>query len=458
MVNKYLYYNEEYNKIIEKLENDNLDIKDISNYILNEKEKEIIIKELKKLKKQKPIIQNLEIIKNTKNKLKEYLNKDFANYLVDYFLGYRQLTKLFDSKDIEEIIINDYDKIFIIDRDQNKILTGISFTEKEYDKFIDVLINTVNKNFNKREFIDGSLPDKSRLNIVSTNVCSFHAITIRKFTRKPLTIIDLINSETVDSYTAAYLWTIIDGFKIRPANIFICGGTGCGKTTFLNVLLDFINNKERIILIEDTNEIDVSNFEDSVSLLSDISNENSLYDITINTLRMRPDRIIIGEVRGKEAQGLFVAMDTGHDGCLATLHANNSEDTINKLLNKPMEISETNIPLLDLIIILKRQQINGKLKRKISQISEITKVGNISLNHIYKENDGSPATTNIMLSQVSEKLCEIINISKNDFKKIVEYRAGLLDEISNSNPKIDKGELKKILHSIEFDYKTILEK
>jgi len=93
MVNKYLYYNEEYNKIIEKLENDNLDIKDISNYILNEKEKEIIIKELKKLKKQKPIIQNLESIKNTKTKLKEYLNKDFANYLVDYFLGYRQLTK-----------------------------------------------------------------------------------------------------------------------------------------------------------------------------------------------------------------------------------------------------------------------------------------------------------------------------------------------------------------------------
>ncbi len=454
MANKFLYVNEEYNLIIEKIENDSLDLKDISKYM--EKENPLILKELKKLKKQKQTIQNPEVIKNIKSKFKEYLNKDFSNYLVDYFLGYRQLTRLFESKDIEEIIINDLDKVFIIDREQKKTLTGISFTEKEYDKFIDILINTVNKDFTKREFIDGSLPDKSRLNIVSTNVCNFHAITIRKFTRKPLTIIDLINSETLDSYTAAYLWTIIDGFKIKPANIFICGGTGCGKTTFLNVLLDFINNTERVISIEDTNEIDTTNFEDSVSLLSDISNENSLYDITINTLRMRPDRIIIGEVRGKEAQGLFVAMDTGHDGCLATLHANSSEDTINKLINKPMEISETNIPLLDLIIILKRQQVDGKLKRKIFQMSEITKVGNIGLNHIYKDTDTSQATTNIMLSQVAEKLCDVANISKNDFKKIIEYRAGLLDEISNSKPQIDKIELKKILHSLEFDYKSIL--
>lgn len=454
MANKFLYVNEEYNLIIEKIENDSLDLKDISKYI--EKENPLILKELKKLRKQKQTIQNPEVIKNIKSKFKEYLNKDFSHYLVDYFLGYRQLTKLFESKDIEEIIINDFDKVFIIDREQKKTLTGISFTEKEYDKFIDILINTINKNFTKREFIDGSLPDKSRLNIVSTNVCSFHAVTIRKFTRKPLTIIDLINSETLDSYTAAYLWTIIDGFKIKPANIFICGGTGCGKTTFLNVLLDFINNTERVISIEDTNEIDTTNFEDSVSLLSDISNENSLYDITINTLRMRPDRIIIGEVRGKEAQGLFVAMDTGHDGCLATLHANSSEDTINKLINKPMEISETNIPLLDLIIILKRQQVDGKLKRKVFQMSEITKVGNIGLNHIYKDTDTSQATTNIMLSQVAEKLCDVANISKNDFKKIIEYRAGLLDEISNSKPQIDKIELKKILHSLEFDYKSIL--
>jgi len=458
MANKHLYENKEYNKIIEKIKHENLEIKDISCFVIKGEDIDIALKEIKKLKKHKQIIVSPEILKKTKNKYLELFQQDFSNYVVDYFFGYGALTKLFESKEIEEIMINDLDKVFIIDRNQNKKQTEIVFTEKEYDELIDIFTNTVNKNFNKREFVDGSLPDKSRLNIVSKNVCNFQAITIRKFTKKPLTIIDLINLETLDVFSAAYLWTIIEGLKIRPANIFVCGGSGCGKTTFLNVLLDFINDTERIVLIEDTNEIDLTNFKDSVSLISDISDENSLYNITINTLRMRPDRIIIGEVRGKEAQGLFVAMDTGHDGCLATLHANNSEDTISKLLTKPLEISETNIPLLDVIIILKKKIVNEKIKRKISQISEIVKIGNISLNHIYKESELSTNTTNIMLSSFAEKLCDLANITKKDLKKIVEYRANLLDEISKNKPNINREELKKIIHADEFDWKCILEK
>jgi flagellar protein FlaI len=457
MVNKYIYSNEEYNKIIDKIKTNKITDNDLELYILKKTDKEKILKEIIKLNKSKKI-QPQELIATTKVKLRIFLEKNFADYLVDYFYGYKQLTKLFESKEIEEIIINDLNKIFIIDRNQQKTITGITFTEKEYIEFIDILMNTCNKTFDNREFIDGSLPDRSRLNIVSKNVCNFNAITIRKYTKKPLTIIDLINSQTLDSLTAAYLWTVIEGLNIRPASIFICGGTGCGKTTFLNVLLDFIKKEERIILIEDTNEINITDFDDYVSLLSNISNENSLYDITINTLRMRPDRIIIGEVRGKEVQGLFVAMDTGHSGCLATLHANTSEDTINKLLNAPMNIPETNIPLLDLIIILKRKIIDGKVKRKIHQMSEITKVGNLGLNHIYKDTDFSNNTTNIMISHVAEKLCEITNISKNELKKIIEYRANILDEIAKNKPGIEKEELKKIIHNPEFEYNKILGK
>jgi len=456
---KYLYKNKEFDLILEKLEKEILDIKDIEPYILKKVNlnNEQIIKEISKRNRQKKIGSPETLIQEKKH-YGEFLTSELSEYLVNYQMGYKQLTKLFESKDIEEIIINGLDKIFIIDRDQNKELTGISFTEKEQDKFIDILMNTVNKNFNKREFIDGSLPDGSRLNIVSKNVCSFHAITIRKFTKQPLTIIDLINEGTLDAYTAGYLWTIVDGLKIRPANIFVCGGTGSGKTTFLNVLLDFINKDQRIILIEDTAEVDITNFEDSVSLLSDISNEDSLFDITINTLRMRPDRIIVGEVRGKEVQGLFVAMDTGHNGCLATIHANNSEDTVSKLLNKPMNISESNIILLDIIIILNRKIINEKLTRKISQITEITKLGNISLNHIYQDTGLSSNTTNIMSSHFAEKLCGIANISKNQFRDIVQYRAGILTEICENQPGITRDKLKTIIHSSEFDYKTILKK
>lgn len=457
---KYDYHYPELHKIIENIKLGILESKDISDYIIKDTgmDKIQIVKELVKYNKIKRIIFDPDLVSEEKKILSTFLDKKLADYIVDYFMGYRQLTKIFEIKDLEEIIINDYDKVFIIDREQKKTLTGIVFTIEEYDELLEILKNTVCRDFSKREFIDGSLPDRSRLNILSKKVCSFNAITIRKFTKKPLTIVDLINTKVLDTYTAAYIWTVVDGFKIRPANLFICGGTGCGKTTFLNLLLDFINNEERIILIEDTAEIDICNFVDSVSLISDISNQDSLYDITINTMRMRPDRIIIGEVRAREVQGLFVAMDTGHNGCMATIHSNNSEDTIVKLLNKPMEISETNIPLLDLIIILKKKFVAGKVIRKVSQITEISKVGNINLNNIYKENDCDNCTIDIMTSHFAEKLCELVNISKNEFKKIIEYRAGLLDEICNSKPTISRDDLKTILHSPALNYLTILNK
>lgn len=457
---KYEYYNPDFHKIVESIKKETLALKDISEYFLknNASDKSQIIKELLRLNNIEKIIYSSELIEEEKQLLSKCLEKEVSDYIINYFMGYRQLTKLFEQKNIEEIIINDYDKVFIIDREQNKTLTGITFKEKEYDKLLEVLKNTVKRDFKKREFIDGSLPDRSRLNIVSKNVCGFNAITIRKFTKKPLTIIDLIKDDVLDSYTAAYLWTVVEGFKVKPANLFVCGGTGSGKTTFLNVLLDFIDNNERIILIEDTNEIDISNFNDSVSLISDISNEESLYEITINTLRMRPDRIIIGEVRAREVQGLFVAMDTGHEGCMATIHANNSEDAIVKLLNKPMEISETALPLLDLIIILKKKFVSGKTIRKLSQITEISKVGNINLNNIYKDDECTDCSVDIMTSHFAEKICNIVSISKKDFKKIIDYRAGLFDQICKTKPDISREDLKTILQSPELDYLEILKK
>jgi archaeal flagellar protein FlaI len=457
---KYDYYIPELHKIIDSIKLGTLETKDITDYIIKETgmDKNQIIKELIKYNKIKKIIFDPDLVTEEKKILATFLDKRLADYIVDYVMGYRQLTRLFEAKDIEEIIINDYDKVFIIDREQKKTLTGITFTLEEYDELLEILKATVNRDFDKREFIDGSLPDRSRLNVVSKKVCGFNAITIRKFTKKPITIIDLITTKVVDAYTAAYIWTVVDGFKVRPANLFVCGGTGSGKTTFLNLLLDFINTDERIILIEDTAEIDISNFVDSVSLVSDISNEDSLYEITVNTMRMRPDRIIIGEVRAREVQGLFVAMDTGHNGCMATIHANNSEDTIVKLLNKPMEISETNIPLLDLIIILRKKFVEGKIIRKVSQITEISKVGNINLNNLYKEDECDNCTIDIMTSHFAEKLCELVNISKKDFKKIIDYRAGLLDEICNSKPNISREDLKTILHSPSLNYVTILNK
>jgi len=173
---------------------------------------------------------------------------------------------------------------------------------------------------------------------------------------------------------------------------------------------------------------------------------------------MRPDRIIVGEVRGKEAQSLFAAMDTGHDGCMATLHSNNSADVITKLLSKPMEIPEVNIDLLDVIIILKRDIKDNKIRRYISQITEVTRIGNINLNDVYssKENED----IRIMSSSVLENYCELTNITKSQIKKVIEYRSNILQKICDSQKegkRYTASELKSVLfNDLKYSYQQIL--
>ena len=376
-----------------------------------------------------------------------------------------KLNKYLSDDDIEEIMINGIDNIFIISREKGKIKLDFTFTVNELADYVAYVIEVTGRNFKSREFIDGILPDGSRVNIVSKNVAKEYIITLRKYTQVPLTILDLIQDETLSVDVAAYLWTIIEGFGgLKPVNIFICGGTATGKTTFLNILLKFIPLNQRLIVIEDTRELNLSSFENSVRLVSDISNPDNLLDITINTLRMRPDRIIIGEVRGKEAKGLFAAMETGHDGCMATLHANNSADVINKLLSEPMKIPEVNISLLNVIVMLKREWNwdTKKTKRRVTQVSEISRIGNINLNHIYdtgKNNDNLNSEIKLYSSKIIEEFAEFFNISKNEVIDIIGYRAQILDHLvkTNKNKKYTTLELIDIFNQKRLNYISILE-
>jgi archaeal flagellar protein FlaI len=452
------YFNKKYDIIINKIKNYNLKKEDLKHFVLKHNISDldnlfpIIINKINELNT--GVICKNNKIKENINFLSNYLNKSISKYIISYICGYKQLTNIIEDDNIEEIMINDYDKTFILTRNSEKYITDIAFSVEEYNDFLSIIKKTINADFNKRFFIDGILPNNSRINIVSKNIGLFDIITIRKFTNKPLTILDLIKNNTLNISSAAYLWTVVDGFSIRPANIFICGGTSSGKTTFLNILLDFINPSSRIILIEDTREIDLSAFKDSISLTSDISNSNSLFEVTINTLRMRPDRIIVGEVRGQEVQGLFAAMDTGHQGCMATLHANNSNDVITKLISKPFEISEVNINLLDIVVILKRKVINEKIQRYISEISEIQRVGNININRIFDNENLVNSKVNFMSSSFLEKLCVLLNISKKDLQKIIYYRCAVLEKFLNKE-HIDSVSFRELISSIP-DYKQIL--
>lgn len=383
-----------------------------------------------------------EIIDNTKKTFSKYLTSEFSNYLVDYLIGYRELSKLMNSNDYEEIMINYYDKVFVFSRDNQFYKTNIVFEERNYSAFIKYLKDTLLTDFDTREFIDGILPDRSRINIVSKSISGFNVITIRKYLNKPLNIIDLIKNKEITPEIATYLWIAVDGLNIKPANLFICGGTSTGKTTLLNALLDFIPFDSRIIGVEDTLEIDYSNFENYVCLSSNISDENSLYDISVNIMRMRPDRIIIGETRGKEVRALFLAMSTGHEGCLSTIHGNNVNDLLNKLSSNPFNIDQNYLSLLNVVVTLKKVYVNKKINRFVSEISEISKIGNITTNEIYSKENSEKL--NFMASSFFEKICEILNIKKTDLKKVIEYRLNIITKMVAENVT-DTEKIRKII-------------
>jgi flagellar protein FlaI len=453
------YENKEYNEIIYKIMLHTIDISDLESYFnkgLKKDEKEKVLFEIKNL--DFSIISIEEVISETKNYFKNYLDPNFAEYLIDYLIGYREIAPIMKSDDYEEIMINDYNKVFVISRKNVYYKTNITFDKRTFNVFLEYVKKSINGSFNKRKFIDGILPDNSRINIVSKEIARFNVITIRKFLAKPLTIIDLIKNNTINYEIGAYLWTVIDGFNLKPANLFICGGTSTGKTTLLNVLLNFVNHKERVICVEDTKEINNSIFDNSVSLISDISDPDSLYNITLNILRMRPDRIVIGETRGKEAKALFMAMDTGHQGCISTIHANNSGDLINKLLSEPMNIEESYIKLLDIIVTFDRKFVGEKMYRYVSQISEISRIGNITLNHIYSnENMEYDASVNFMSSHFLEKLCTYVGISKLEVQIVIENRIKILKSMVERDLK-DSYEIRKILVDPKFGYKELLHK
>lgn len=238
----------------------------------------------------------------------------------------------------------------------------------------------VNRRVNETSpIVDTRLKDGSRVNVVLSPVAlNGPVVTIRKFGSRPLTMDRLIEIGAINKIAADFLKILVQS----KYNLFICGGTGSGKTTFLNVLSNYIPVNERIITIEDSAELKINGIKNLVSL--EVKQENSegengilIRDLIKSSLRMRPDRIIIGEVRGEEAFDLLSALNTGHDGSLSTGHANNSKDMLKRL--ETMVLMGIDMPLdgikgqiasgIDIIIHLSR------LRDKTRRVMEIVEVG-----------------------------------------------------------------------------------
>ncbi len=318
-----------------------------------------------------------------------------TSIIVQAMIGYERLDPLVRDDNLEEImVIGTKRPVYVWHRRFNMCKTNIVFpTDREILNIIERIARQVGRRIDQQSpLLDARLPDGSRVNATIPPISlDGPTITIRKFKKDPLTIIDLIKYGTMNTDIAAFLWILVDGLGVKPANVLVSGGTGSGKTTTLNSLSLFIPPSERVITIEDTAELQLS-VEHWIRLETRPPNiegrgEVSMDDLVKNTLRMRPDRIIVGEVRGPEARTMFTAMNTGHDGCMGTIHANSSRETITRLESPPMNVPRIMIPALD--IILMQVRFHSRKKGTIRRITEIAEVAgiegdNVQLNKLYK--------------------------------------------------------------------------
>lgn len=323
------------------------------------------------------------------------VERSYINNLIDNEInGYGPITELLDDPSITEIMVNGINEIYI-ELDGRLIKDdSVSFINDEHIiRTIQRLIQPIGRTIDtSNPMVDARLSDGSRLNaIIPPLSLNGPVLTIRKFKKELVGIEDFLRNGTMTPYMARFIEACVKS----KMNIIVCGGTGSGKTTLLNVMSSFIGDEERIITIEDAAELKLEQ-DHVISLETRSSNyegsgEVTIRDLVINSLRMRPDRIIVGEVRGKEAFDMMQAMNTGHEGSMTTLHANSPKDALNRL-ETMMLMAGMEIPIkaireymenaIDIVINISRLT-DGK--RKITSICEVVgfEKDEIKLNEIF---------------------------------------------------------------------------
>ena len=375
-------------KIVENLIDQEIpDLKDVSEFINDEIDKTIFGYDLTNLER-----------------------SHLYNLIDNEINGYGPLTELLKDKNVTEIMVNSPEDIYIEIDGQLIKDDGVSFINDEHiirtiQRLIEPLGRTIDA---ANPMVDSRLSDVSRINAVIPPLSTKGpVVTIRKFKESMNDIEDLIRIGTLTPYMARFLEAAVRG----KLNIIVCGGTGSGKTTLLNILSSFISHDERIITIEDAAELKLEQ-KHVISLETRTTNyeskgEITIRDLVINSLRMRPDRIIVGEVRGAEAFDMLQAMNTGHEGSLTTLHANSVNDALYRLESMVL-MNEVGLPVkaireyiesaIDLVIEVKRLS-DGR--RKITNISEVVGFDNdeILLKPIFAFTEQGMDTNNQVLGE-----------------------------------------------------------
>ena len=397
---------------IKKYITDNLPLSKMSDEELEEKIEEIVLQRLEN--QYCSIEQRVSIVESIYSSIR----------------GLGLLDSIIKDDSITEVMINGPENIFIEKNGRLFKLDKQFESQRRLEDIIQRIVGLAGREVTQANPIcDTRLPDGSRVNVVLPPVALCGpTITIRKFSKKPMTIEKLIEYGSITKEIADKLEMLVKA----KYNIFISGGTGSGKTTFLNALSNFIPKDERVITIEDSAELQIVGVENLVSLETRNANSSGVGQITIrdlikSSLRMRPERIVVGEVRGGEALDMLQAMNTGHDGSLSTGHANSTQDMLSRLetmvlqgaAGLPLEAIRQQIAsAVDIIIHLSRLRDKS---RKTMEICEVVgyENGAIALNPLYVFVEDEKST----LDKVSGVLQRTENPLKNDFKlKLSGYR------------------------------------
>ncbi len=413
--------------VIEKIKEDLL-----REGILNDNsEEEITYEKLKEtyIKKVK------ELIKYYLPMLSFELKEKLVTYIVQKSLDLGFVDILISDYRLEEITINGGSSdVMIYHRQYGWLKTNLTFMSDEEIKNIASRIALENKKYfsNLNPLLDAHLRGGHRVNAtmnpISTNGST---ITIRRFSDKPWTVSDLINSRTSSLISLAIIWIAME----NELSIIVTGGTGSGKTSFLNAISSFIPADQRIISVEDTREIRLPDYSHWIPMESRQPNQEgrggiSILDLIINSLRMRPDRIIIGEIRKKkEAEVLFEAMRTGHS-VYGTFHANTAEEAILRLVSPPIEIPKITLSALGLIVVQHRNRKTGR--RVTLQIAEMKPDGDVNIIYHYNPLIDKFEMKNKPVYLI-KKLKEFQGIDEKEFYNLIRERVFILKYLASEN-------------------------
>lgn len=382
--------------------------------------------------KQRFTAEAINLISSRLPNLSKETESILIGHLIQDMLGLGEIEFLINDPSLEEIVIpSSKEKIRVYSKKYGWLETNIFIgTEEKIINYSNIIARRVGRQINVlAPLLDAHLITGDRINAVLYPIdTKGNTITIRKFARDPYTIIDLINNKTCDVDSAALLWLAIE----YEMNILISGGTGSGKTSFLNACMPFIPPNQRIISIEDTRELMLPEYLYWTPLVTRTPNpegkgEVSMLDLLVNSLRMRPDRIILGEMRKQqEAMVLFEAMHTGHS-VYATVHADTATETISRLVNPPINVPPNLLKAVNLNVVMFRDRRKGI--RRVSQIAEFeAEADRASANIIYR---WSPQEDKIIKHKESMVFFEALNrntgMSQTEIDKDLQEKKSILN-------------------------------